>query len=664
MVHLDQVSGPAGTTVAAKATGFLPDEFLHLSVVGVEGVIVRSSGLADSDGAVTLTFTVPSEPVPEPGSYGVLVTATADTSRRASVDFHLTAGGTPAATAAPGILSEPSTPAYDWVSVLAAELVLPGPADASSTAVEPDQLELEPEPEPGLEREPEPELEVAPELVAPEPVAVEAVEAEPEPKPELEPEPEPVEPGPVEPEPVEPGPVEPGPVEPGPVEPEPEPGPQPELPEPEPVGLVEPEREPQPAPVPAPPSPSVAADDRPGAVAFEPPRARPRAPGPGRRPIGKKRRTAVGVALAGVVFGGGLLGASGLPSTPLSASLVAEPANAAGSATPPLPTPAAAVVPVPATSTAEQLGGGKAVTLAFGGDVHFEGALATRLAANPQTVLNAARPLYAGADITMVNLETAVTARGSPEPKQFTFRAPPSAYTALKAAGITLATQANNHGEDYGPDGLSDSITAAKQAGFPIIGIGNNAGEAFAPYRASVNGQRIAIVAATQVLDDNLQQQWTATDSHPGLASAYDLPHLLAAVRQARATSDTVVVYVHWGTETEACPNSLQQPLASQLVEAGADIVVGSHAHVLLGGGRLGGALVDYGLGNFAFYATASAQVESGVLKVTVTGRRIDAYQWVPGRISGGVPRPLAGGAAAAAERSWAQRRSCTNLAA
>ena len=78
---------------------------------------------------------------------------------------------------------------------------------------------------------------------------------------------------------------------------------------------------------------------------------------------------------------------------------------------------------------------------------------------------------------------------------------------------------------------------------------------------------------------------------------------LVAAVRAARLVSDTVVVYLHWGIEGHTCPSSDQRALAQALVLAGADVVVGSHAHRLLGGGRLGSAFVDYGLGNFAFYA-------------------------------------------------------------
>ena len=117
------------------------------------------------------------------------------------------------------------------------------------------------------------------------------------------------------------------------------------------------------------------------------------------------------------------------------------------------------------------------------------------------------------------------------------------------------------------------------------------------------------------MIDSDLQTAWTATATQPGLASAYDVNDLVAAVEAARKTADTVVVYLHWGTELDACPNPLQEPLAQVLVQAGADIVVGTHAHVLLGGGYLGSAYVDYGLGNFAFYDNSPPENASGSLR-------------------------------------------------
>lgn len=274
--------------------------------------------------------------------------------------------------------------------------------------------------------------------------------------------------------------------------------------------------------------------------------------------------------------------------------------------------------------------------------------------------------LFAGANLKMANLESALTDGTCPEPqrKQFVFSAPPAAIRALRGAGISLVTEANNHGEDCGAAGLQMSLAERKQAGFPVIGIGQDEAAAFRPYRTTIHGQRIAVIAATQVLDSDLQTAWTATPSQPGLASAYDVRALLAAVKQARRTADTVVVYLHWGTELQTCPNSLQEPLAQLLVKAGADIVVGTHAHVPLGGGYLGSAYVDYGLGNFAFYDNSPPANASGVLVIKVTGRHVDQATWRPAVIGGDLPQPLEGAGAETALATWGRARDCTDLTA
>ncbi len=345
-----------------------------------------------------------------------------------------------------------------------------------------------------------------------------------------------------------------------------------------------------------------------------------------------------------------------------------EPARAASGSSPvrttpvrTTPTPAPARKPA-ATPPRDRLGSGKPVTFAFGGDVHFESPIRERNATSPASVLAPIAPVLRRADLAMVNLETAVTDRGTAAAKEFTFRAPSSAFSALRSGGVDVVNVANNHGMDYGPTGLRDTLAAGKRAGMPIVGAGWNAAQAYAPYRATVNGQRIAIIGATQVLDDHLIGAWTAGPRKLGLASAKDEPRLLRAVRKARETSDTVVVFLHWGVELATCPTGAQTSLARALVDAGADVVVGSHAHVLLGAGRLKQALVAYGLGNFVFYAFREITLRTGVLEVTVTGRRIDGYRWVPARISGGIPRPLAGSARAEALRSWRALRGCTGL--
>ena len=206
---------------------------------------------------------------------------------------------------------------------------------------------------------------------------------------------------------------------------------------------------------------------------------------------------------------------------------------------------------------------GKPVVLAFGGDVHFEGVLESRLAANAAGVLQPIEPVFRQADLSVVNLETAVTTGGSPTSKAFVFRAPATAFAALRGGGIDVASMANNHGLDYGEAGLRDSLAAARRYRFPVVGIGLNAKQAYRPFRRTINGQRIAVIGATQVLDDELISAWTAGPGKPGLASAKDVPRLLQEVRAARKTSDTVVVFLHWGIELQQCPSTDQRTLAS-----------------------------------------------------------------------------------------------------
>ncbi|MGA3148793.1 MAG: CapA family protein [Acidimicrobiales bacterium] len=314
-------------------------------------------------------------------------------------------------------------------------------------------------------------------------------------------------------------------------------------------------------------------------------------------------------------------------------------------------------------------GDGKPVTFAFAGDNNFPSGstLAVRLADDPATALGpGARQLLGGVDLSMVNLETALTDGTCPDPqdKQYVFYAPAAAISAFRGAGVTLVTEANNHGEDCGPAGLQMSLAARQQAKYTVLGIGQDAAGAFAPFRITIDGQKIAVIAATQVIDSDLQTAWTATSTQPGLASAYDVPDLVRAVESARKVSDTVIVFLHWGTELDACPNPEQEPLANLLVRAGADIIVGSHAHVLLGGGYLGTAYVDYGLGNFAFYNDPPPTDQSGSLVVTATGRHIDSVIWRPATIQNEVPEPLTGAAAASALQSWTSDRTCTDASA
>jgi len=309
------------------------------------------------------------------------------------------------------------------------------------------------------------------------------------------------------------------------------------------------------------------------------------------------------------------------------------------------------------------LGSGETVRIAFVGDMNFEGSLRTQLDADPSTAVGPFADVLRSADLAVGNLEAAIAVGGTRADKQFTFRAPPSAITALRASGLDLVSMANNHGLDYGQGGLAESLAVARaQPDHFIVGIGADEDEAYAPFTATVKGQRISVIGATQVLDDRLISAWTATADHGGLASAKRVDRLTAEVREARLSSDTVIVFLHWGVEKRTCPTGDQQRLAAVLVDAGADLIVGGHAHRLQGGGRLGEAVVHYGLGNFLFKENSAEGARTGVFEVTVTGRRVDGYRWVPGRISGSIPRPLVGEEADREVAYWNSLRGCSGL--
>lgn len=346
-----------------------------------------------------------------------------------------------------------------------------------------------------------------------------------------------------------------------------------------------------------------------------------------------------------------------------------QPGSAAGSSAPSTATSAhAGKHPAKATEHSSPRSGKHAatgrITLAFVGDINFTGPMLARLTANPNTALAPIASALSKPDVTVANLETSITNGGTPAAKEFTFRAPPSALTAVKAAGIDAITVANNHGLDYGPGVVDDALAASKATGMPVIGIGKNEAQAMTPFRVTVRGNRVAVLAATQVIDDNLVTAWTATPDHPGLASAKRVDQLVAAVRAARPTTDTLVVYLHWGKETLTCPITDQQTLAKQLVDAGADIVVGTHAHRVQGAGHMGNTIVDYGLGNFVFTANSAAAATSGIFQVETGGGQPAAYSWQPAVVgSSNLPTLNSGMAATNALQAWNQLRSCTGLA-
>jgi len=311
------------------------------------------------------------------------------------------------------------------------------------------------------------------------------------------------------------------------------------------------------------------------------------------------------------------------------------------------------------------------ITLAFAGDVHFEGHL-TELLERPARGLGPIDRALGRAHLTVVNLESAVTTRGTPDPKgledpaeRYWFRTSPAALDVLDAAGVDVVSVANNHAVDYGPVGFSDTMRAAADAPVAVVGIGEDRRSALTPYRTTIRGTDVAVLAADSSPREGTNRLWKAGATTPGIATARDdrTEALIDAVRAAARVDDVVVVYLHWGTEYETCPDQAQRTLARDLADAGADAVVGTHTHVLQGAGWLDDTYVAYGLGGFLWYH--GHRPETGVLELTVRDGRVVGDTWVPASIPhDGPPTPVLGRAADQARAEWRALRACTGLTA
>ena len=208
------------------------------------------------------------------------------------------------------------------------------------------------------------------------------------------------------------------------------------------------------------------------------------------------------------------------------------------------------------------------------------------------------RDLLRAADFLAANLETPITERGEPEDKQYVYRSRPKALPAFRDAGFDLVGLANNHILDYGLVGLEDTLHHLKQNSILYVGAGMDIDEAFRPQIIEMKGMRIAYLAFSQVVPHN---DWKATRYQGGVADTYALERPIAEIEKAKEDADLVVVLVHWGQERVHEPNERQMETAKAYIDAGADLVIGSHPHVLQSLQSYKGKWIAYSLGNFIF---------------------------------------------------------------
>ncbi len=254
------------------------------------------------------------------------------------------------------------------------------------------------------------------------------------------------------------------------------------------------------------------------------------------------------------------------------------------------------------------------VVMLFAGDVYFSNHVlnAYDKAGGIQGVLDEEiRSEIQKADIFMVNQEFPFTERGTAAAdKQFTFRVPESRMHLMQEMGIDIVTLANNHILDFGTEGLLDSCSALDKAGILYVGAGEDLERASALQTIAIGQKKIGFLGTSRVYMD---ASWAAGNSHPGVFSTYDATLPLKVIEEAKQNCDYLVVYVHWGVEKETTPKEYQQTMGRAYIDAGADLVVGSHPHVLQKTEEYKGKTIVYSLGNFVF---GSSILHTALLKV------------------------------------------------
>ncbi|MDF2872668.1 MAG: hypothetical protein K0R05_4243 [Anaerocolumna sp.] len=241
-----------------------------------------------------------------------------------------------------------------------------------------------------------------------------------------------------------------------------------------------------------------------------------------------------------------------------------------------------------------------------------------------------------GADITMSNQEFAFSTGGTAaEDKQYTFRVNPDYITSFQDMGIDIVTLANNHTMDFGLTALEDSFNTLKGAGIEYVGAGRNLSDARKIHYSESQGKTIAFLAASRVIP---VYEWNATESKAGLLTTYDPTLLLEDIKTAKDNSDYVVVYLHWGIERAELPKDYQRSLAKQYIDAGADLVIGSHPHVLQGLEYYKGKPIVYSLGNYIFYSNIQ---RTAVLKITLDEDLNTKLQLLPAKAENAMTKLL-----------------------
>lgn len=202
--------------------------------------------------------------------------------------------------------------------------------------------------------------------------------------------------------------------------------------------------------------------------------------------------------------------------------------------------------------------------------------------------------------VMIANNEFTISDRGEKLPKKYyTFRGSPNRLGIYGEMGVDLVTLANNHVYDFGEVAFYDTLDALNNYELPYIGAGKDLEEAMKPYYFIVNGYKIGFVNATRAEKFILTPG--ALEDSPGVFRCYDPTNFIKVIEETKKVSDYVVALVHWGREDSTVLEDVQITTSKQYIDAGADLIVGSHAHNLQGIDFYNDKAIIYNLGDFIF---------------------------------------------------------------
>ena len=224
------------------------------------------------------------------------------------------------------------------------------------------------------------------------------------------------------------------------------------------------------------------------------------------------------------------------------------------------------------------------------------------------------------ADVSVGNLENPVSYGGKEfKGKRFRFRGDPAMVSALQKAGFSLLTLANNHILDYGSSALQETIAQLDRCGISHVGAGKTVAEARQVKILNIKGKRVAFLAYSLTQPDEFYATATRPGTAPGFAS-----YVTADIASARSMADYVIVSFHWGGEGESSARPYQISAAHKAIDAGADVVLGHHPHVLQGVERYRRGVILYSLGNFAFASMSRISATSMIARITLDDEKTD----------------------------------------